>query len=1244
MKKTIGRNEKCPCGSGKKYKKCCIGSENTLGNNNDRNEVLTIFTKYNSIDLIQTFAGLSLLPQNHGKYVRFEELTMQSLARLNQKASPVPQEELQSYLKKYYHSHHLEDPETNLFTDLVTFQGGDYLIFPGISEGGSYVLSNLLTAIYKWPHSAISDQLRDNCYEASILILNLSNIIASRLGYSRYMDSLVEEDEIFHPSHAQLKELKTAIVIPEEEMVQLLKESQISKEVLQKFLHEIDSQTILKESSDESPLVINPIIYSNGEYIIASPATMSYALVNFILTEARSLDCISDLSMSYHDYIWNNLQLHLRQLGCTPLELSTDINIDETELREGIYRFDNDKLVYVQLITGGEGQYQDRKQSIIDRVLTQPVFLGHKFMDITLVSSMGREVYFLFEKTNNSRSIGMPIYDFVTLANLREHSAIDLWKCVIASEERISDAIHLTCSFLDIFKLYKENDDSFYLSDNVKNAQPFILPGYAGNYYQESKLLLDEHSVLRFEGGKLVHMPVVRKDKYEPVYYSNIDLGRQLRLLVEGFDQPIWVEPLKSIMHVAPEASGVYFKMAEAIAFWLWQSQAFIKNDLSLLGRPPIYVFFEFVPEDSFYPIVRDLEKDPLLSEHFEVISNGRELSISIPHTIIPYLNGADNEGERVLLRHILKGLNQILAAKHHSIINDERIDTIIEETAPLGIKKKVFFVDTASNLMLDPSNLDELRYIQDYDINQVLDCLVPDLGALCPSLGNKLDKEAKEKLTRDIVLRVLLPKLESIISTYENEALLQRLFSLNESLIQKREELKILTPTRIACFSSFEDQIVELHESLDKLNQTIIAVRCLIEHLAAEPSLGQEIVSTTAIDNLIAIMSAIIDWGSLGDQIKFELFEIEMEILPSGRVGTKKEIFKEVFDPYSSSKARETVTDALDSFAQAFQQDSSEGEDVPENLDRAFIDEFGISFTRICEIINDMGIIAYQQSNAYACISRNELFLEINKLDHIFTEEEFDTALLYLCLINRGKVQNVPAGFDNIDISPWRFNRRLSLYRKPIVALDNPDDPSNPIIYWGYRQLLASRIYLYDQCITNRLRVADNGPIEKVLGKIAQHKGKKLVESVIQELGYKNLIIDSEVEIRPNSTLFHEKDIGDVDVIIIDKSATTIYSLECKSLAPSRNIKEMIEEVGKLFGSDNKKGMLDKHLERDLWLKDNLDLLGAKYKLDLSGYKVSSFFITQEDMLTPYLKNRHIPIPMITLYDLKERGLDALK
>lgn len=41
----IGRNEPCPCGSGKKYKKCCIDKpDKTL-----MNEGFSIFTKFHDI-------------------------------------------------------------------------------------------------------------------------------------------------------------------------------------------------------------------------------------------------------------------------------------------------------------------------------------------------------------------------------------------------------------------------------------------------------------------------------------------------------------------------------------------------------------------------------------------------------------------------------------------------------------------------------------------------------------------------------------------------------------------------------------------------------------------------------------------------------------------------------------------------------------------------------------------------------------------------------------------------------------------------------------------------------------------------------------------------------------------------------------------------------------------------------------------------------------------------------------------
>jgi len=1236
----------CPCGSGKKYKKCCIDSGRTFNTTQAQPQPPSFFDQYNSIDLLKSFGGLTLLPQNHGKNIRFEELSRRCLRSFNDDKPTVSLAAFTTYLNENYPSHYLEDPVTNLFTDLVTFYGGDYIIFPGITEGGTYVLSKLLTAIYNWPDSDIPDHFKSNCMHASLLMLNLSDRVANRLGYGRYQFEEVENHLISIPSSARFEELKAAVTFFDEEMAQLLQEEQIAKEALDMFVLDINDPDLANEHIEESPLLTKPIIYHNGEYIITSPATLSYALVDFIRSQASLSGCLPAVSNAYHSVIWNYTQLHLKLLGFSLIEIPAISENTDPTIREAIYRFDDDKLAFVQYLTSGEAAHQQRKQQIINDTLAQPEFAGHQFMDISLISSMGQNLVFTYGRIENSLSIGMPIYDFDTLVKLKEHDAIDPWNFANARDTQIPDSKMFGASFLDVFKVYKENDDSFYVSDDAAGVILHIEPGYAGSLYQEAKILTDEHSVTRLIKGRPVNIPVTRKDKYAPIYCSIDELSAgHLNMAVEGFPLPVWVSPDKNSFDIPPGARSLYFEMTEAIAYWLWQCQEVINADLALLDSTPVLFRFGFDQEERFNPIERNFERDPALSSHFVVSLEGNTISISIPPSLIPYLYGADNEGERELVRQLLQGVNLLLEAQQQPLIEAERINQIVDQAAPLGVKKKVFILDSADHLLLDPSHLEGHRYLQGYNVNTILNGLVPGLGALCPPIGDITEKATKTKLTRDVVMRVLLPKLQATISQYPNEPLLKRLISLNESLIHKREELKVKTPTRIACFVSVEQQTRDLQETLAKLDQTTIAVRCLIEHLAAEPSTGNKIVSTTAIDELIAIMNAIIYWGSMGDQIEYDLFEIEMGILASGRIGISKQLFKEIFDPYHASKSKENVRDALDTFQQVFpQRNPIEGSDVPESLDNAFVEEFGISFTRLCEVVNDLGIIAYGQPSACAIMSKSDLFVEINRHDHTYSEEEFNAAINYLSLFNRGKVHRVPAGFDNIDISPWRFNRRLSLLRKPLVLVDNPEDPDNPTVYWGFRQLLSSRRYWYDQCTTNRLRVSEDGPVQKVLGKLAQQNGKRLVESVLTELNTDDLIIDSEVPINTTSELKHDKDIGDVDVLVIDTSSKAIYSLECKSMAPSRNIKEMIGEVDKLFGSDSEKGWIEKHIERDTWLKGNLDQLSTKYGLDLSDYSVKSYFVTQEDMLTPYLKTRQTAMPFVTLYTLKEKGLDALE
>lgn len=101
--------------------------------------------------------------------------------------------------------------------------------------------------------------------------------------------------------------------------------------------------------------------------------------------------------------------------------------------------------------------------------------------------------------------------------------------------------------------------------------------------------------------------------------------------------------------------------------------------------------------------------------------------------------------------------------------------------------------------------------------------------------------------MTKNIVLHALLPHLKKVITEYDNQELIKRLISLNESLINHREDLKIKTPTRIACFVGQEQHTEDLQDMLGDISRTTIAVRCLLEHIAAEPASGTKIVSKGA-------------------------------------------------------------------------------------------------------------------------------------------------------------------------------------------------------------------------------------------------------------------------------------------------------------------------------------------------------------------------------------------------------------
>jgi len=1247
----IGRNAPCPCGSGKKYKNCCINEDISFEQEENKNtNSYPYLTVAATTSLVKSFAGLTLLPQNHGKYARLKLLSVLAFLHQHHGSKPVNAADLGSFLNKNFAKEKMEDEPMCSFTDLVTFDGGDHIIFPGIEDIAAKVLSNLIAGIYHWEPATLPDAFKANVYHISRLVLAISNELAKRLGYSRYMEGTATDDLIFVPADQSLEQLQKAVTFTRNEMDNILVKNKVNPQALQALLintTKINQQWLPLETNN---FINNPIYFNGTDYIILHPPSLAKTVIDYIWNYAKTNHCTAEVARIYHDLTWNNAKENLRIIGFQPIA-DSDLLVDKTH-RHSLFSIDVDKLAYVSYLGDQRDdrpptieQQQQRWQQVTQRLQSSPEHAAKEVLVINVFSSNGRLFRAPVVHVPNARSLNTPVFDLDILADLQTISALHLWKYAGEAYKLYSPLVPVF-SFIDGLKFYREQDDSFSTLDS---RIPIFPPGYSFDWKLAALHKADRHSLVRNHNGDLQLVQLARMDKYAPIYVSQMELAHgQLIFAVDIGAVPVWVGPDPVSELAKRNLKTVYWLFSDGIAYWVWQLGQDIAARLIDTGMPAIRIGFRLDDPAKFATINQHFTRPANLEGHFKVLITGEGFQITIPHQILLYLYGADNEGERILVKQILHGFNLLLKHNGKELFSADIITTIINRAAPLGPKKKLFIMDSSHNLLMDPSNLKEPRNVQLHDVSHVDNLIniarLPDLNYK----GVISDKADKSKIISGVVHKLLLPLLIEKLSKLDCESLLKRLLGLNESLIKTREEIYLTRPTRIACYVSVEQHQQDIARQINENSRTTVATRCLIEHIAAERYQGTTVISDTAIDELIAIMDRIIFWGGTKDQIYYDLLDTNVEVLENGVIDIVDDEALATFLRYHQQKTKENIVDASREFKEAFPLDHDrEGRDIPAALDKAYLQDVGVTFTRICDFLDRMTDVGFRQSTDYAVWPLSQLQSLVNDIDTgtpAFEAAEFNAALHFLALRERGDIIKLPGkGYDLTDISPWRYNRILSLLRSPLVITGNQ---GQEMVYWGPRQCLRSKVTTADQMVSDRFKALPTQKnIKAALGRFAKERGDRLVDAIDKGLkrdAPANVLIRQEQFISPSGIMRYHTDIGDVDELVIDPNVKMIYSVESKAISPSRSIKEMVEEVDKLL--NEKDGWVKKHMTRHEWLKANLSQVSEVYKIDVTDYQVKSIFVTEENMLTPHLKHVGLPLPFLTRYDIEATGYSILK
>jgi len=1257
----IGRNEPCPCGSGIKYKNCCLRNDEELSDNT----LKAFMARFIPKSLLATLGGLQLWPPNHAHTIRLQETTRLACSLRTSGKSEIELARLIQEINSFFPYDGpvgcLEDPPEHLFTENMVFHGGNYIIYPGISYNARSVLQNLLFALYEIGKD-IPNEFIIEIQTIVLAVLSLSNEVARRAGHTRYMDSPnTWRQDLDIISTDELNNLRNAVQFTSDDLEIILTPLGVGVDVLSPLITKAKDQNLFESSFESNPLLLRPLIECDSNIILVIPGSLVSSLGHHIWFTAKKYGILDNLIYKYRTIIKFKVHECLRLMLFSLVDVSLPAIEDNLPMEELLFEFDYQKLAYIQIITDDGNKYDenhleendefkdywakiDIRRETITKYLIEGGFCNCKevFL-ITIMGYIGRGIFVSFKyDPDNTRTLILSFEDLEVISRLRKSDNLTLWKFAGAKSRLPVGAFFPQLSQLDIYSLYLDHFHSFNISDDSRLWNKILVEiGCGLSLRIKAARTWDTHGVLFYDGMHLITVHKYYQEDHIPIYYPEDSLGRYIELLVDGYKQVVWIVAGKDQKIIPQTLYQISFNVCEMIAYWIWQFTPSLRQHLEPLGEGLIELRIDFENPDSW---VNDKMPEESLLEPVKFVwtVEGRKINFTIPEKIMPWFQQLTNEGERLICAELLRALNVLLIQNNlPDTLNDVVRQEIINSYAPSGLKKKLFLLNIQNDVALDPNDLTELRLVQEHDIEEQLEGLVYLLGSDTSQTGPIEDLKDRLHLCEKIV-DVYYERITDQLQEFNWKPLQEKLIAQHEAVWFKRANMYLTIPSSIACYTGLDFRAKELMEEIPSLDRTAITIRTLLEIVTAQPPSGRRIPSMDDYDRLLAITLHLNNWAHFHDQIYYKIFDHGISILKSGRIGIKPDTGAEKMGSFLEAKTHQSIVYANDSYQHFFNGDEEITEqdvEVDPEFEKAFIAEFGFSAIQFTEAITLLSEIGFEKNEGIVCVSLSELKHILNaKLS--LSINQIDQVIELLSLGPRPKWEEAPAGFDQNDIWPWKYNRHLSYIRRPLIRGPEPED--NPPISWGPRHVRKAGIQLFDIIFSGSYK-ASSSEMKAMMGKINNKKGKNFNRDVFNWFKENTQwIIDSEVQIKPGKSLSADEDLGDIDVLIIDSKNRRIFSIECKNIGSGRIPNEIASEIREILGGEGEsKALLIKHSKRDEWLRSNVENVLAEYKLPNEPHQVYSMFITKEEMPVSYL--REVPFSFVSFSRLKREGVDLL-
>lgn len=459
---------------------------------------------------------------------------------------------------------------------------------------------------------------------------------------------------------------------------------------------------------------------------------------------------------------------------------------------------------------------------------------------------------------------------------------------------------------------------------------------------------------------------------------------------------------------------------------------------------------------------------------------------------------------------------------------------------------------------------------------------------------GGRLNGEGECRPFLTDLVRHLEDDVVTTLQRFDRRAMLQYLLRNHELAVFDRDLWKRTSAAMIGLHGDTPESLETISDHEFKLNAVFQASRILTEVAVCEcPLDGGMRPGQLDLSLLMAKAALLVQVGGWSDAMRWGLMKPELKVTPLGDVHADFGFIDQILVPHGRVVSEGRIADAIEAYAENLEDRPVEAS-VAHKLDPVFAEawdeQFGATFdqTRILiDFVEDLGAKA---GKAVLAVPRSRLRgMEVagQSLDDAVATRLVDL----LTLASRPAWRELPDGFPDKDRQPWRFRRQLSLLRRPLLRLDDGEDPTLLFAPGMVRDAFAYMLGNYHRGDFPDYQLSPK--MKAWTKREGGARGTAFAEEVAAALGKAGWRTAIEVKVTKLLSRGFDKDYGDVDVLAWRDSDGRVLIIECKDVQFRKSFGEIAEQLADFRGelrSNGKPDYLLKHLNRMAVIRTHLD------------------------------------------------------